>query len=66
LFFSIAEAMTTGMTAAAQAARSEHAAHLGSRDARAGNYLISADVRLPGRMLTDRWTPVAAFGLSPG
>src|SRR6201996_6452682 len=71
LFFSIAEAMTTGMTAAAQAAgkQQEHAeltsvAFLMMLER--VNYLISADVRLPEDEMADRIADImfAAFGLN--
>jgi len=71
LFFSIAEAMTTGMTAAAQAAgkQQEHA-ELTSVAClmmlERVNYLISADVRLPEDEMADRIADImfAAFGLN--
>ena len=71
LFFSIAEAMTTGMTAAAQAAgkQQEHA-ELTSVAClmmlERVNYLISADVRLPEDEMADRIADImfSAFGLN--
>jgi hypothetical protein len=71
LFFSIAEAMTTGMTAAAHAAgkQQEHA-ELTSVAClmmlERVNYLISADVRLPEEEMADRIADImfAAFGLN--
>jgi len=78
LFFSIAEAMTTGMTAAAQAA-AKHQEHAGLTEEHAVltsvaclmmlervNYLISAEVRLPEEEMADRIADIiyAAFGLN--
>src|ERR1700745_1848235 len=71
LFFSIAEAMTTGMTAAAQAAgkQQEHA-ELTSVAClmmlERVNYLISADVRLPEDEMADRIADImfSAFRLN--
>ncbi len=71
LFFSIAEAMTTGMTAAAQAAgkqqeRAELTAVACLMMLERVNYLISADVRLPEDEMADRIADImfAAFGLT--
>src|ERR1700732_2377281 len=71
LFFSIAEAMTTGMTAAAQAAgkHQEHAeltAVACLMMLERVNYLISAEVRLPEDEMADRIADImyAAFGLN--
>ena len=71
LFFSIAEAMTTGMTAAAQAAgkHQEHAeltAVACLMMLERVNYLISAEVRLPEEEMSDRIADImyAAFGLN--
>ena len=71
LFFSIAEAMTTGMTAAAQAAgkHQEHAeltAVACLMMLERVNYLISAEVRLPEEEMADRIADImyAAFGLN--
>jgi AcrR family transcriptional regulator len=78
LFFSIAEAMTTGMTAAAQAA-GKHQEHARLTEEHAVltsvaclmmlervNYLISAEVRLPEDEMADRIADIiyAAFGLN--
>ncbi len=71
LFFSIAEAMTTGMTAAAQAA-GKHQEHAELTSVAClmmlerVNYLISADVRLPEDEMADRIADImfAAFGLN--
>jgi AcrR family transcriptional regulator len=71
LFFSIAEAMTTGMTAAAEAAGQ----HTDSPELTAVaclmmlervNYLISTDVQLPVPEMSDKIADImfAAFGLS--
>jgi hypothetical protein len=71
LFFSIAEAMTTGMTAAAQAAgrlqeRSELTAVACLMMLERVNYLISAEVQLPEDEMADRIADImfAAFGLN--
>ena len=71
LFFSIAEAMTTGMTAAAQAAGKEQEQATLTAVAclmmlERVNYLISADVRLPEDEMADRIADImfAAFGLN--
>src|SRR6266852_1347890 len=70
LFFSIAEAMTTGMTAAAQAAgkeqdRAELTAVACLMMLERVNYLISAEVQLPEDEMADRIADImyAAFGL---
>jgi len=71
LFFSIAEAMTTGMTAAALAA-GKHQEHAELTSVAClmmlerVNYLISADVRLPEDEMADRIADImfAAFGLN--
>jgi AcrR family transcriptional regulator len=71
LFFSIAEAMTTGMTAAAEAAgrHQEHAeltAVACLMMLERVNYLISAEVQLPVDEMADRIADImfAAFGLT--
>ena len=71
LFFSIAEAMTTGMTAAAQAAgkqqeRAELTAVACLMMLERVNYLISAEVQLPEDEMADRIADImfAAFGLT--
>src|SRR5207248_2823593 len=71
LFFSIAEAMTTGMTAAAQAAgKQQDRAELTSVAClmmlERVNYLISAEVQLPENEMADRIADImfAAFGLN--
>jgi AcrR family transcriptional regulator len=71
LFFSIAEAMTTGMTAAAEAAgrHQEHAeltAVACLMMLERVNYLISTEVQLPVEEMADRIADImfAAFGLS--
>ena len=71
LFFSIAESMTTGMTAAAQAAgrhqeRAELTAVACLMMLERVNYLISAEVQLPEDEMADRIADImfAAFGLS--
>jgi AcrR family transcriptional regulator len=71
LFFSIAEAMTTGMTAAAEAAgrRQEHAeltAVACLMMLERVNYLISTDVQLPVAEMSDRIADImfAGFGLA--
>jgi AcrR family transcriptional regulator len=71
LFFSIAEAMTTGMTAAAQAAgkqqdRAELTAVACLMMLERVNYLISAEVQLPEDEMADRIADImfAAFGLN--
>ncbi len=71
LFFSIAEAMTTGMTAAAEAAgrRQEHAeltAVACLMMLERVNYLISTEVELPVAEMADRIADImfAAFGLT--
>jgi AcrR family transcriptional regulator len=71
LFFSIAEAMTTGMTAAAEAAGrhtedGEYTAIACLMMLERVNYLISAEVRLPEEKMADRIADVmfAAFGLN--
>jgi AcrR family transcriptional regulator len=71
LLFSIAEAMTTGMTASAQAAgrHQEHAeltAVACLMMLERVNYLISAEVRLPEDEMADRIADImyAAFGLN--
>ena len=71
LFFSIAEAMTTGMTAAAEAAgrHQEHAeltAVACLMMLERVNYLISTEIRLPEDEMADRIADImfAAFGLS--
>ena len=71
LFFSIAEAMTTGMTAAAQAAgkqqdRAELTAVACLMMLERVNYLISAEVQLPENEMADRIADImfAAFGLN--
>ena len=71
LFFSIAEAMTTGMTAAAQAAgkeqdRAELTAVACLMMLERVNYLISAEVQLPETEMSDRIADImfAAFGLN--
>ncbi len=73
LFFSIAEAMTTGMTAAAQAAGKEQEQEQATLTAVAClmmlervNYLISAEVPLPADEMADRIADImfAAFGLN--
>src|ERR1700677_3840308 len=71
LFFSIAEAMTTGMTAAAQAAgkqqdQAELTAVACLMMLERVNYLISAEVRLPEDDMADRIADImyAAFGLN--
>jgi len=73
LFFSIAEAMTTGMTAAAQAAgkQQEHAqltAVACLMMLERVNYLISTEVQLPVPEMADKIADImfAAFGLSIG
>jgi AcrR family transcriptional regulator len=71
LFFSIAEAMTTGMTAAAEAA-GRHAEHAELTAVAClmmlerVNYLISAEVQLPVDEMADRIADIifAAFGLN--
>jgi AcrR family transcriptional regulator len=72
LFFSIAEAMTTGMTAAAAAAgrHQEHAeltAVACLMMLERVNYLISTEVELPVAEMADRIADImfAAFGLTP-
>ena len=72
LFFSIAEAMTTGMTAAAAAAgrHQEHAeltAVACLMMLERVNYLISTEVQLPVDEMADRIADImfAAFGLAP-
>jgi AcrR family transcriptional regulator len=71
LFFSIAEAMTTGMTAAAEAAgrHQEHAeltAVACLMMLERVNYLISAEVQLPVEEMADRIADImfASFGLT--
>jgi len=71
LFFSIAESMTTGMTAAAEAAgrhqdRAELTAVACLMMLERVNYLISAEVQLPEDDMADRIADImfAAFGLS--
>jgi len=71
LFFSIAEAMTTGMTAAAAAAGrqqedGEYTAIACLMMLERVNYLISAEVRLPEEKMADRIADImfAAFGLN--
>ena len=71
LFFSIAEAMTTGMTAAAQAAgkhqeHSELTALACLMMLERVNFLISTEVKLPEDEMADRIADImfAAFGLS--
>jgi AcrR family transcriptional regulator len=71
LFFSIAEAMTTGMTAAAEkAGRHQEHAELTAVAClmmlERVNYLISAEVRLPEDEMADRIADImyAAFGLN--
>ena len=71
MMFSIAEAMTTGMTAAAEAAgrRHEHAeltAVACLMMLERINYLISAEIQLPADEMADRIADIifAAFGLS--
>ncbi|HWG00698.1 MAG TPA: TetR family transcriptional regulator [Trebonia sp.] len=71
LFFSIAEAMTTGMTAAAEAAgrhqeHSELTAVACLMMLERVNYLISTDVQLPIDEMSDRIADImfAAFGLT--
>ena len=71
LFFSIAEAMQTGMTAAAQAAgkqqdRAELTAVACLMMLERVNYLISAEVQLPENEMADRIADImfAAFGLN--
>ena len=71
LFFSIAEAMTTGMTAAAHAAgkeqdRAELTAVACLMMLERVNYLISAEVQLPEDEMADRIADImyAAFGLN--
>jgi AcrR family transcriptional regulator len=71
LFFSIAEAMTTGMTAASQAAgrHQEHAeltAVACLMMLERVNYLISAEVPLPEEEMADRIADImfAAFGMN--
>ena len=71
LFFSIAESMTTGMTAAAEAAgrqqdRAELTAVACLMMLERVNYLISAEVRLPEDEMADRIADImyAAFGLN--
>jgi AcrR family transcriptional regulator len=71
LFFGIAEAMTTGMTAAAQAAgrHQEHAeltAVACLMMLERVNYLISTEIRLPEEEMADRIADImfAAFGLN--
>src|SRR5580704_1953564 len=71
LFFSIAEAMTTGMTAASKAAgqQQEHVeltAVACLMMLERVNYLISAEVRLPEEEMADRIADImyAAFGLN--
>jgi AcrR family transcriptional regulator len=71
LFFSIAEAMTTGMTAAAEAAgrhqeHSELTAVACLMMLERVNYLISTDVQLPVEEMSDRIADImfAAFGLT--
>ncbi|MGD0557230.1 MAG: TetR/AcrR family transcriptional regulator [Streptosporangiaceae bacterium] len=71
LFFSIAEAMTTGMTAAAEKAgrHTEHAeltAVACLMMLERVNYLISAEVQLPAEEMADRIADImfAAFGLN--
>ncbi len=73
LFFSTAEAMTTGMTAAAQAAgklqekeKAELTAVACLMMLERVNYLISAEVRLPEDEMADRIADImyAAFGLN--
>src|ERR1700753_1827428 len=71
LFFSIAEAMTTGMTAGAQAAgkqqeRAELTAVACLMMLERVNYLISAEVQLPEDEMADRIADImfAAFGLT--
>ena len=71
LFFSIAEAMTTGMTAAAEAAgrKQEHAeltAVACLMMLERVNYLISTDVQLPVEEMSDRIADImfAGFGLA--
>ena len=71
LFFSIAESMTTGMTASAQAAgRTQEHAELTAVAClmmlERVNYLISAEVPLPETEMADRIADImfAAFGLT--
>jgi AcrR family transcriptional regulator len=71
LFFSIAESMTTGMTAAAEAAgRHQDQAELTAVAClmmlERVNYLISTEIRLPEEAMADRIADImfAAFGLS--
>jgi AcrR family transcriptional regulator len=71
LFFSIAESMTTGMTAAAEAAgrhqeRAELTAVACLMMLERVNYLISAEVQLPADDMADRIADIifAAFGLA--
>ena len=71
LFFSIAESMTTGMTAAAEAAgrhqeRAELTAVACLMMLERVNYLISAEVQLPADEMADRIADIifAAFGLN--
>ena len=71
LFFSIAESMTTGMTAAAEAAgrhqdRAELTAVACLMMLERVNYLISAEVQLPEDEMADRIADIifAAFGLA--
>src|ERR1700685_1577783 len=71
LFFSIAEAMTTGMTAAAEAGggdqeHSELTACACLMMLERVNYLISTDVQLPVEEMSDRIADImfAAFGLT--
>jgi AcrR family transcriptional regulator len=73
LFFSIAEAMTTGMTAAAEAVgkhqeHSELTALACLMMLERVNFLISTEVRLPEDEMADRIADImfAAFGLSVG
>src|SRR5204862_373613 len=71
LFFSIAEAMTTGMTAAAQAA-GKHQEHAELTSVAClmmlerVNYLISADVRLPEDEMADRIADIMFAAFGPG
>src|ERR1700749_576739 len=71
LFFSIAEAMQTGMTAAEQAAgkqqdRAELTAVAGRRMLEGVNYLMSAEIKLTEDDMADRIADImfAAFGLN--
>jgi hypothetical protein len=71
LFFSIAEAMTTGMTAAAQAAgrhqeRADLTAFACLMMLERVNFLVSTEIHLPETEMADRIADImfSAFGLN--